>query len=130
MQIDETAQKEREKDTGLALLLICLLLLFFTEKSYYILPAIVILILTMTWPRFFAPFSLIWFGFSKVLGEIVSRVLLSLVFFLVAVPIGYIRKMLGYDSMKLNSWKKGNGSDSYFTDKDHSLTGKDLDRPY
>lgn len=128
MQTDETQRREREKDTGLALLLICLLLLFFTEKMYYVLPAIVILIITMTWPRFFAPFSLVWFGFSKLLGGVVSRVLLTLVFFLVAVPIGFIRKLLGYDSMKLKEWK--NGDASCFTDKEHRLTGGDLKKPY
>ena len=128
MNTEDTLQAQREKDTGLALLLIILLLIFFTEKMVYIYPAMAILILTMTWPRFFAPFSYVWFGFSKVLGEVVSKIILTLVFVLVAMPIGSIRKLLGSDSMKLKQWKKENTS--YFTDTDHSVTAGDLEKPY
>ncbi len=128
MTTDETQQAQKEKDTGLALLLIFLLLLLFTEKMVYIYPAMVILILTMTWPRFFAPFSYVWFGFSKILGKVVSKIILTLIFVLVAVPIGFARKLLGADSMKLKQWKKENTS--YFTDTDHSVTAGDLEKPY
>jgi ABC-type phosphate/phosphonate transport system permease subunit len=128
MKTDEDNQTQREKDTGLALLLIFLLLLFFTEKMYYIYPAMFILVLTMTWPKFFAPFSYVWFGFSKILGEIVSKILLTLVFTLVAMPIGSIRKLLGSDSMKLKQWKKDN--ETCFTDINHSVTSDNLEKPY
>ncbi len=128
MNTDETKQAQQEKDTGLALLLIFLLLLFFTEKMYYIFPAMGVLILTMTWPKFFAPFSYVWFGFSKILGEIVSKILLTLVFILVAMPIGFIRKLLGADSMQLKQWKKD--TDSCFIDTKHTMTADDLEKPY
>lgn len=128
MESEEIKQKQREKDTGLALLLILLLVLFFTEKMYYLYPALLVLVLTMTWPRAFAPFAIIWFGFSKILGEIVSRILLTLVFFLVALPIGLLRKGMGYDSMKLKQWKTG--EESYFKDTGHSVTGDDLKSPF
>ena len=128
MKTDESKQAQQEKDTGLALLLICLLLLFFTEKMYYIFPAMAILVLTMTWPKFFAPFSYVWFGFSKILGEVVSKIILTLVFLLVAMPIGSIRKLMGSDSMKLKQWKKEN--DTYFIDINHSVTADNLEKPY
>ena len=128
MKTDETTKAQKEKDTGLALLLICLLLLFFTEKMYYIFPAMVILVFTMTWPRIFAPFSYVWFGLSKIIGEVVSKVLLTVVFLLVALPIGSIRKLLGADSMKLKQWKKDN--DTCFTDTNHTVTADNLKRPY
>jgi hypothetical protein len=128
METDETKQAQKEKDTGLALLLILLLLLFFTEKMYYIYPAMVVLVLTMTWPKAFAPLSFVWFGFSRILGEVISKILLTVVFFLVAVPVGLLRKLMGFDSMKLKQWKKDNKS--CFTDTDQNVTGDNLKRPF
>ncbi len=128
MKTDETQQAQKEKDTGLALLLIFLLLLFFTEKMYYIYPSIVILVFTMTWPKIFAPFSYVWFGLSKIIGEVVSKILLTTVFLLVALPIGSIRKLLGSDSMKLKQWKKNN--DTCFSDTNHNVTADNLKKPY
>ncbi len=128
MKTDETQQAQKEKDTGLALLLIFLLLLFFTEKMYYIYPSIVILVFTMTWPKIFAPFSYVWFGLSKIIGEVVSKILLTTVFLLVALPIGSIRKLLGSDSMKLKQWKKNNVT--CFSDTNHNVTADNLEKPY
>ena len=78
--------------------------------------------------KVFKPLAIVWFGFSHFLGFIVSKIILSLVFFLVVTPMGFIRKVFGADSMKTRLWKKGDGS--VLVDRDHLYTKEDIEKPY
>lgn len=120
--------KEQAKDTGLAVVLILLLVLYFKNHDYYTLAAIVFLVITMTWPIFFRPAAYIWLGFSHKLGSVVSKILLTLVFFLIVTPIGLFRKMLGADPMKTRQWHKSN--ESVMINREHLYAKDDLLNPY
>lgn len=119
---------DEAKDTGMAMILILLLMTFFWQKYNLIPVAIVVLILVMAWPTLFKPLARIWFGFSHFLGNIVSKVLLSIVFLIVATPIGLVRKIFGADSMRVKSWK--NGKDSVMVERNYLFSSKDLERPF
>ena len=86
------------------------------------------LILTMTWPALFKPLAWVWFGFSHILGSIVSRILLTIVFFVIVTPVGLIRQASGADPMKSTMWKKN--MDSVLIDRNHLFTKKDIEKPY
>jgi multisubunit Na+/H+ antiporter MnhG subunit len=122
------ATANQAKDTGLAMILILLLIVHFGEKYFLILPAIAVLVLTMTWPAAFRPLAWIWFKFSHFLGSIVSRILLTIIFFVVATPVGLMMRLAGKDAMSLKTWKDGQGS--AFTKRDHTFTREELERPY
>lgn len=125
LKMVSTAQS---KDAGLALVLISLILAI-TISTYYFLPlGICLLVITMTAPDLFRPFAKFWFGFSHVLGSIVSRVLLTLLFYIMVMPVGLIRRALGKDAMQLMKWKKG--KTSVFHDRDHLFSRQDLEHPY
>lgn len=119
---------EQWKDTGLALILILLLLVGFTENSVYIGPAILVTLLTMTWPKVFYPLSILWFGLAHVMGAIVSRVILTIIFFMIVVPAGLLRRFFGNDPMGFKKWKSGEGS--VFVKRDHLFSADDLDKPF
>ena len=57
-----------------------------------------------------------WMVFAAILGWIMTRVILSLVFYLIITPIGLITKMIGEDFLAI---KKKN-SDSYWNHRDSS----------
>ena len=122
------ATLEQAKDTGLAAVLILLLLAQFWELRVLTAPAIAVLLITMVWPALFRPAARVWFGLSHVLGTIASKVLLSVVFFVVGTPIGLIRRVFGADSMRLREWKSG--GESVFLERDHVYTSGELERPY
>ena len=82
----------------------------------------------MIWPNAFRPLATLWFGLSHVLSSIVSRVILTLLFFLIVTPIGLIRRALGADALKLKQWKQGR--DSVFIVREGAIQGKDLENPY
>ncbi len=118
----------RARDTGLAAVLILLLAAQFTKNIILILPAIAVLLLTMTWPTAFRPLSHVWFGLSHIMGKIVSTILLTIIFLIIVTPIGVIRRMMGADSLSLKKWKKG--KESVLNTRDHTFSAKDLERPF
>lgn len=116
------------KDTGLAILLIALLIILLQRSMLLVGPAILVLILTMTAPKLLSPLARLWFGFSHYLGEIVSTILLSIVFFVVVTPMGLIRRMSGKDAMGLAQWRAGR--QSVFVKRDHTFSAADLEKPF
>jgi len=116
------------KDTGLAMVLILLLLAHFGKSQSFLLPAIAVLVMTMTWPAIFAPLAKVWFGLSHLLGGFVSKVLLTFVFFLVATPVAFFRRIGGADAMRCKAWKDGRAS--AFVERGHEFSRKDLETPY
>jgi len=114
-------------DSGLALVLIMLLLSIFIDQ-YYVKPAIIILLVCMIYPDIFKPFAFIWFQLSAILGHFASKVLLSIVFFVIVLPIGLIRRLFGSDTLKLKSWQSGD--ESVFIVRNHSFSAEDIKRPY
>jgi len=121
-------KKEKAKDTGLAVTLLLLLIIFFANQNFLLGPAIIVLVATMSWPMLFAPLSKVWFGLSELLGGVVSKIVLTIIFFCVVTPVGLFRKFGGSDSMKLKGWRSD--STTVFCKRDHTYTAADLERPY
>ena len=116
------------KDTGLAIILILLIIENIKRPGWLILCAMAVLVLTMTYPAALKPLGRIWFGFSHILGTIVSKIILSLVFFLIVTPIGLVRRISGADPMRNKLWKKGD--DSVLVKRNHHYSSEDLQKPY
>ena len=68
----------------------------------------------MLFPSILKPVYLVWMIFAVILGWIMTRVILSLVFYLIMTPIGLLARLLGYDFLKL---KKLNGK-SYWNQRE------------
>ena len=120
--------KSQATDTGMALVLICLILFLYSQKTAAVLAAIVLLGLNMIWPLIFAPVAVIWLGLANILGTVVSKIVLTLIFYLVVTPVGLIRRLTGADPMKLKLWKQG--PSSVFSFRNHRYEGRDVENPY
>lgn len=123
-----SVDQNQAKDTGLALVLVLLIIGHFRDKPALMLPAIGILLLSMTFPLVFSPLAWMWFGLSRILADIVSRALLTLLFLVVVIPVALIRRLFGADPMRLKAWK--NSGDSVLKERDHTFSAEDLERPY
>ncbi|MBD3377129.1 hypothetical protein GF406_19020 [candidate division KSB1 bacterium] len=122
------SSREQAKDTGMALAFLCLLLWVFTEQSVFPKLAAVLLLFDMIMPSLFKPFAVLWFGLAHVLGSVVSRLLLSLIFFVIVTPVGILRKIMGYDSLKLTAFKKQQCS--VLTDRNQTYSARHIETPY
>jgi len=119
---------DQAKDTGMAMTLIFILIGYFYHKQYFIGWAILLLVLTMTWPNLYKPAGRLWFGLSYVLGTVMSKILLSILFFTIVTPIGLIRRLTGSDPLQLKKWKKDRAS--VFRVRNHTFSSADLKNPY
>lgn len=115
-------------DGGMALVLISLLLLLFAEEMEFLHIAIALQVLNMTIPSVFKPFAKLWLGFSHLLGTVMSKIILSTVFYMVITPIGLIARLAGKDSLQLKKFKKGTGS--VFVERNQKYTEIDVVKPY
>ena len=120
--------KEQAKDTGMAAVLILLVLGLFQENGIYVKIALALLIIDMTFPALFKPLAVLWIGLSNLLSLVVPKLVISLSFILVVVPIGVVRRMMGNDSLRLKQFKRG--TDSVMTKRNHTYVASDLDKPY
>ncbi len=119
---------DQAKDTGLAIILILLIVAYVKQPGWLLFSAMTVLVLTMTWPDVFKPLAKIWFGVSHVLGTVVSKVILTVIFFLILTPVGLVRSLFGADPMKIKLWKKGGVS--VLVDRNTLYTKKDIEKPY
>lgn len=120
--------RQRAADTGMALTLICLILGLWRDRPGWFVAATTLLVVNMTWPMAYAPAARIWFGLSAALGQIMSKVILTLVYFAVLTPMGLLRRALGKDTLRLQAFKKGAGS--VFHARSGAFTAKDLTTPF
>jgi hypothetical protein len=126
------------KDTGMAFTLICLIVAAISGVKIWITVGIILLLINMINSRFFHYPAIFWFTLANLLSAVVSRILLSIIFFGIITPIGLFRKFLGifrssksessYDSLKLKLWKKS--SVSVLKTRNYQYSKKDLINPY
>ena len=119
-----SATPEQAKDTGMAMVLLCLLLGHFWKIPKLFPLSIILLLLTMAVPKIFRPLAGLWFGLSQVMGQVVSKILLTLAFFLIVTPIGLMRRRTGADPLQLKKWKQG--TDSVFVERQGAIQDKDF----
>jgi hypothetical protein len=78
--------------------------------------SLIFLILGLANSKLLTPLNKIWFKLGILLGNIISPIVMGIVFFLVVTPIGIFMKMLGKDLLNL---KKSNNN-TYWRNKDNS----------
>jgi hypothetical protein len=133
---------KKANDTGQALVLLCLIIFLFTSYSTFIVAGLVILLVNMVCPIVFKPAALLWFGLAEILGIVVSRIVLTLVFVLLVIPVGLLRYYAGSDPMRLKEWKQTTTPPEYknkeealcknsvFVERNHLYTSQDMVNPY
>jgi uncharacterized membrane protein len=118
--------KKQSGEFGLVAILVFLFLALYFKKNWYVVAAFVCTLITLIVPIIFYPFAVFWFGLSKILNMISSRVMMAIIFFLVVTPIGLLRKLTGADSLKIKQFKKSN--QSVMLTRDHQYEPADLEK--
>ena len=129
--------KETDKDLrkfgftiGTVLVLIGGVLLYYDRVSYFYfwLSALLLLIPAVFSPSILRPLNKIWMTLAIILGWFMTRVILSILFYLILTPIGLIGKISGKEFLDLK-WKKK--SDSYWLKREKKSPEKiDYERQF
>ena len=87
-------------------------------RYWSIIISIIFLVLGLLNSKLLTPLNKIWFKFGLLLGNIISPIIMGLVFFLVVFPTGILMKLLGKNLLNLNKsdqktyWIKKNNQNS------------------
>lgn len=120
--------KDQSRDTGMGVVLLLLVLFIARKREWYLIGAIAMHVVNMIAPQVYRPAAVVWFGLSHLIGTIVSKILLVIVFFFIVTPIAIVRRLFGKDSLKLRDFKRG--SDSVMLERNHLFVSADMERPY
>jgi hypothetical protein len=120
--------KDQSRDTGMAMVLLVLIAFATRKREGYLIGAMVLHVLNMIVPQMYRPVAVFWLGLSDLLGSVLSKILLSIVFFAVVTPIGILRRLAGKDALKLRAFKAS--QDSVMLERNHTFSSRDLESPY
>ncbi len=120
--------RDQSRDTGMAMVLLALLIYLKTRRDGLLYAAMILHVVNMIVPRIYAPVAVLWLGLSHLLGTMMSKILLSILFFGLVTPIGVLRRLFGKDSLKLREFKAS--QESAMLVRNHLFVGHDIEKPY
>jgi hypothetical protein len=101
-------------------------LIFKAQAFAYVALGLLLVGLFFRWPA--AKLAGAWLGLSAVLGAINSRVLLTLVYYLVLTPVALLYRLTHRDPLSLK--RPDDTGRSYWIVRDHKFGPRDLERPW
>ena len=103
---------------GIILFIISGLLMYYEKEIFQTIAVLAsaLIGLGLVLPMLLKPIYFVWMVFAAILGWLMTRVILSVVFYLIMTPIGLITKLLGEDFLALRKVE----SDSYWNYRDSS----------
>mgnify|MGYP001421514767 CR=1 FL=1 len=104
---------------GIILFIISAILFYYDKSSYQIISYVGsgFIALGIIIPILLKPIYILWMTFAVMLGWVMTRVILSIVFFFIITPISFLTKLLDEDFLVL---KKSN-SESYWNYRDRKV---------
>ncbi len=121
------ATREKELETILTLCVALVVLFFVTKKqhAYYLTASVVLGLIGMFSNYLTSKISWAWLKLGEAIGFVMSKVILSVVFFGFLFPIALLSRVFS-DNRKNLQLKKSSGN-SYFFTRNHKYEAKDLE---
>ena len=116
------ANKEEMRKVQLVIVTGLLFLHFVFKKTSLLNISLLLGLIFLFVPRIGNWIVLLWFKMAEVLGWFNSRILLSMVYFMVVVPVSFFFKLFHKDPLSLK-----NDPSSLYTERNHTYTSKDLE---
>lgn len=120
--------KKENIDSGLGLLVLLILLGLWQHSLIFYKISVGVALIAMIQPLLIYPFTFLWLNISDLLGKIMSKLLLTIIFFVVLCPMAIIRHLRRKDSLLLNKFKKT--QNSVFVERNHTFIKSDLINPF
>jgi len=121
--------KESQRDKELETILVWVLAagVFYW---YYKKPVFLVVAFTIGLTGLFVPFAgkiihKYWMKLAQGMGFVTNKVILTIIFIVIVMPLGWITSKAGKSSVKLKP-----GGDSYFIDRNHDFAKEDLETPW
>ncbi|MBO9202358.1 MULTISPECIES: SxtJ family membrane protein [Niastella] len=114
----------RNKTLETILVLVLALMVFYrtTNNSYFFLSAMILGFIGLFIPSLAEKVHVVWMKLAEGLGFVTSKIILTLIFFIILVPISFLFKAFGKNSVQTKA-----GNNSYFKERNFTYTPESLD---
>jgi multisubunit Na+/H+ antiporter MnhG subunit len=85
---------------------------FQTTREITVSVGLLLLLLGLVLPKALVWPNKVWMGFAEVLSFVSTRIILGIVFFLIISPIGFIKRMFGWDPLN----RRAGAAETYWKD--------------
>lgn len=123
-QFIPTITKKQRNETGIILTAGLIIAGLLTNNQVFYILSLGSAIISILAPIVFHPLAVLWFGLSKIMGTISSRILLTMIFFFVVTPVALIRRWMGKDNLNLRKFKKDGVS--VFVERHYKYDSSDM----
>jgi len=115
---------------GIVSLLICIVLFLYNKDSYlyFLIIGAVLIAAGNIYPNLLKPFQIFWMALALVLGWFSTRIILSVLFYLIITPIRFIAMLFGKRFLDLEFRKNTNTYWNYRTKKE--MAPEDYERQF
>ena len=113
---------------GLVTVMVASFLAFYFKQEIYIVAAFILSLVTLVVPILFYPFAACWFALGFLLNQVSSRIVLTVIFFVVVVPVAFIRRLSGKDNLRIRQFRKD--KQSVMLVRDQKKNKKDLQHTF
>ena len=117
--------KRKHVETILVIAAFLLILARINKSWNFVYAAVILLILGFSWKWFRENLHWLWMMLAEAMGFVSGKILLSVVFIIIVIPLSFFAKLRGKLSMKLKP-----GGESYFIIRNHRFTKEDLENPW
>ena len=115
----------REKETIITIMVGCIVLNAMYSLSLLWQVALVVGIVGILSDKVTRWIHKAWFWLAKLLGYVMSRIILGILFIVILLPIAMLAKLFRKDIMMLK-----NSYPSYFVERNHEYEPRDLENPW
>lgn len=117
--------KEKAFETIIVLALASLVCYLLLKVQWFILLSFVFLAIPLVSIKITFVISKVWLTFSNYLGVVMNYVLMFICFYFILIPLSLLQQLFGGNQIS----KKKNG-DSFFINRNHTFTKKDIKNPW
>jgi hypothetical protein len=119
------SQRYKELETILVLVLALGLFYWVHKKTYLLTAAFIIGVTGLLVPAAAKAIHWLWMKLAEGMGFVMSKILLTAVFIIIVIPLGWLSGKLGKSSIKLKP-----GGNSYFRERNHTCSKEDLENTW
>ncbi|MEP6727955.1 MAG: hypothetical protein ABJC98_19185 [Bacteroidota bacterium] len=116
------SQRYKELETILVLVLALGVFYWMNKKTYLLTAALVTGLTGLMIPAVAKIIHWLWMKLAEVLGFVMSKVILTLIFVSIVIPLGWIAGKAGKSSVKLKP-----GGNSYYKERNHTYIKEDME---
>lgn len=117
---------EKVSQTMLALVTGAIFLFFLLKFKWLLIVGFLFGIVGLFMPGLSRTISIYWFKLAEIIGSIVSKIFLSLIYIIFLLPIALLSRLFRPDLLQLNPKKDG----SYYISRNFHFTSESLKKPW